>query len=164
MVLQALRRPRARPLVVVDLAVPRVVEPSVGTLPGVILRNVDDLPAHDESQGAEGERRADQIERLVAVEVEQFCAWWESRDVVPTIRSLVRRAADIRKAEVAQAMRRLGHLDERDRATVDALGSAIVRKLLHLPITRLKGDAPGKDRDAYVRIVHRLFGLDEAAL
>lgn len=156
-----LARRAGRPLCLIDIAVPRDVEPAVGRLPRVRLYNIDDLQAVCTANLGERAREADRVEALVAEHVERFRLWWQAREVVPTIAALRQRAEEIRQAELARALARLGHLSERDRQVVSALSVAIVNKLLHRPITRLKEVA---DSRSYSRALRDLFGLDPLPL
>ncbi len=150
-----------RPLYCIDVAVPRDVDPAVAELPNVHLFNLDDL---QDACRAEAERRAAdvrQVELLVAPEVARFFQWWDTREVVPTIAALRARADGIREAELAKAYARLGPLSDRDRETVSALTAAIVNKLLHQPIVRLKERSADHDGRQYAPAVRALFALPD---
>jgi glutamyl-tRNA reductase len=150
-----------RPLYCIDVAVPRDVDPAVADLPNVHLFNLDDLQGvcGSESEGRAGDVR--QVERIVDEEVERFFQWWDAREVVPTIAALCQHADGIREAELAKALARLSDLSERDRETVGALTSAIVNKLLHQPIVRLKERSANHDGRNYAPAVRALFDLPD---
>jgi glutamyl-tRNA reductase len=151
----------ARPLYCIDVAVPRDVDPAVADVPNVHLYNLDDLQF---VCGAEADTRAPdvrQVERIVAEEGERFFRWWDQREVVPTITALRARADAIREAELAKAYARLGDLSERDRETIDALTAAIVNKLLHQPIVRLKERSGDHDGRQYAPAARALFALPD---
>ena len=150
-----------RPLYCIDVAVPRDVDPAVAMLPNVHLYNLDDLHSvcEDDADSRAGDVRL--VERIVAEEVERFFRWWDAREVVPTIAALRGRADDIREAELAKAFARLGHLSDRDRETVSALTAAIVNKLLHQPIVRLKERSGDHDGRKYAPAVRTLFDLPD---
>lgn len=152
-----------RPLVIVDIAVPRDVEPAVGQLVGVHLLNLDDLQTVVAQNLEVRRREAEVVERQIELEVPRFMTWWDQQDVIPTIRALTERAETIRRAELARAMPRLNGISQQDRDTLDALTAAIVKKLLHDPIVRLKQRRGGEDGNSHVRAVHELFCLDEVA-
>ena len=153
----ALASRERRPLLLVDLAVPRDVDPEVGSLPYAFLYDVDDL---GETVGA-GEDAATRAEEIVAEEAERFRAWQASRGVVPAIAALRGRAEEIRARELARAERRLGTLTPEQRRAVDALTAQIVNKLLHDPTVRLKEAAAGAEGVGYADAVRHLFGLDQ---
>jgi glutamyl-tRNA reductase len=152
----ALASRERRPLLLVDLAVPRDVDPEVGSLPYAFLYDVDDL---GETVGA-GEDAAARAEQIVTEEAERFRAWQASRGVVPAIAALRGRAEEIRARELARAERRLGTLTPEQRRAVDALTAQIVNKLLHDPTVRLKEAAAGAEGVGYADTIRHLFGLD----
>ena len=141
---RALPARRGRPLLLLDLAVPRDLDPAIAGLPGTFLYDIDDLQAVVEESltGRRGE--AVRAEEIVAVEGERFREWLTSLDAVPAIASLRERAEAIRRGELAKAGPRLAGLSEHEREVVESLTSQIVNKLLHQPIMRLK-EARGDD-------------------
>ena len=157
----ALRSRRGRPVLFVDLAVPRDVDPSLAALDGCFVYDIDDLEAVV-SSSLEG-RRAEAVhaERIVAAEAERFRAWQASLAVVPAIASLRALAEGIRSSELARVESRLGRLPESDRAVVDTVTAQIVNKLLHLPTIRMKEAAVTPDGLVYADVVRHLFGLGE---
>jgi glutamyl-tRNA reductase len=153
-----LRARRGRPLLLVDLAVPRDLDPAINELDGCFLYDVDDLEAvvEDTLSGRRGE--AARAERLVAAEADRFRDWQASLDVVPTIASLRALAEEIRDRELAKAG---GRLSEQERRHVESVTSQIVAKLLHLPTIRMKEAAAAADGVVYADVVRHLFGLEE---
>ena len=157
----ALRARRGRPLFLIDLAVPRDLDPEINELDGCYLYDVDDLEAVvTESLGAR-RREAAAAERIVAEEAEQFRTWQASLDVVPAIASLRARAEEIRRGELAKAEARLGDLSEAERRAVESVTAQIVNKLLHLPTIRMKEAAAAADGVVYADAVRHLFGLED---
>jgi glutamyl-tRNA reductase len=155
---QALATRERRPLLLIDLAVPRDLDPEIGTLPYAFLYDVDDL---DEAVGTGTvEGAAARAEAIVAEEAERFRAWQASRGVVPAIASLRARAEEIRLGELQRAGRRLSELSPEERRVVEAMTVQIVNKLLHDPTVRLKEAAAGADGAAYADAVRHLFGLE----
>jgi glutamyl-tRNA reductase len=157
-VARALRARKGRPLLLVDLAVPRDLDPAINTLEGCFLYDVDDLKAVVEEtlSGRRGE--AARAERLVADEADRFRGWHAALDVVPTIASLRALAEEIRDRELARAG---GRLSERERRHVESVTSQILAKLLHLPTIRMKEAAAAADGVVYADVVRHLFGLGE---
>ena len=154
----ALRSRKGRPLLLVDLAVPRDLDPAINELDGCFLYDVDDLEAvvteTISSRRGEGAR----AEQLVAEEAERFREWHAARDVVPTIASLRALAEQIRDSELARAG---GRLSEKERRQVESVTSQILAKLLHLPTIRMKEAAAAADGVVYADVVRHLFGLEE---
>jgi len=157
----ALRGRRGRPLLFVDLAVPRDVDPALATIDGCFVYDVDDLEAVVEASLAGRRVEAVRAEQLVAVEAERFREWQASLAVVPAIASLRARAEEIRSGELAKAEGRLGRLPESERKLVESVTSQIVAKILHLPTVRMKEAAAGADGVVYADVVRHLFGLGE---
>jgi glutamyl-tRNA reductase len=157
----ALRSRRGRPLLFVDLAVPRDVDPSLSTIDGCFVYDIDDLEAVVEASLAGRRVEAVRAEQIVAVEAERFREWQASLAVVPAIASLHARAEEIRAGELAKAEGRLGRLPESERKLVESMTSQIVAKILHLPTVRMKEAAAGADGVVYADVVRHLFGLGE---
>ena len=154
---------RGRPLFLIDLAVPRDLDPAIHELPGCYLYDIDDLEAVVAESLAGRRSEAARAEEIVAEEAERFRSWQASLDVVPAIASLRARAEEIRAGELARVEGRLGGLSEQDRRAVESLTSQIVNKLLHLPTVRMKEAAAGADGGAYADVVRDLFGLGDDA-
>lgn len=152
-------RRRERPVLLIDIAVPRDIEPGVGALPGVHLRDLDALQTLRADNLRARSAFIPQVEAIIDEEVAAFAAWCHGRGAVPSIQALSQRAEAIRAAEVEKVLRRLGHLDARDRELVIALSHGLVNTLLHEPITRLKAS---EEQDALARALGELFGLGEA--
>jgi glutamyl-tRNA reductase len=125
---------RTKPLVLVDIAVPRDLDPAIGDLDGCTLYDIDALGG-----GLVGrEEDVREAERIVADEAARFAEWHRSRVAAPAIAALRRRAEEIRAEELARAEPRLAELSERERKAVETLTSQIVNKLLHAPTVRAK--------------------------
>ena len=149
-----------RPLLLLDIAVPRNIDPASGTLPGVTLRNIDDLQRTVAAGVATRAGETAKVEAILDRHAATFWDWYRAREVAPTIAALRDKAEAIRDAELAKTLARLGHLDERDRNAITALSVAIANKLLHEPTTRLKHPGDGGD---FVVAVAELFGLPKPA-
>jgi glutamyl-tRNA reductase len=148
---------RSAPLVAIDIAVPRDIDASVRTLPGVVLKDLEDLRHSGDAAALLGE--VPTVERIVSEEVERYCAWRRSLAAGPAIARLRRRAEALRAAEVAAAARRAG-LDDDGRAALDKASRALVNKLLHAPITRIKQAAEDAAAQEYLEVFQELFDLD----
>ncbi len=136
-------RPREKPLVLVDVAVPRDLDPAIGELDGCTLFDIDAL-----GEGLVGrEEDVREAEAIVAEEAARFAEWRRARDAAEAIRDLRARAEEIRSEELARAGSRLSDLSPRERETVETLTTQIVNKLLHAPTIRAKeaGSEPLRD-------------------
>jgi glutamyl-tRNA reductase len=154
----ALPARKGRPLLLLDLAVPRDLDPAINGLDGCFLYDVDDLEAvvAETLSGRRGE--AARAERLVEEEAERFRDWQAALDVVPTIASLRALVEEIRDNELAKAG---GRLSESERRNVESITSQILAKLLHLPTIRMKEAAAAADGVVYADVVKHLFGLED---
>jgi len=152
-------RHRSEPLFIIDVAVPRDVDPTVGDIEQVFLYNVDDLQTivqeNMSRRGAEIER----AEAIVSEEVSRFMAWRRSRGVVPTIVALRRRFEAIRIAELRRLEGKLAGLPPEAQARIDEVTRLIMEKLLLEPTEQLKGLPDEETQVAYTEAVNRLFRL-----
>ena len=156
----AARRGPGRPLVVLDLGVPRDVDPGVRGLPGVFLADLDALRAVLETEDGPG-REVERARALVAEEVRGFMSGQREARMVPAIRALRARAEQLRQQELSKAAGRLAGLGERERAAVEQVTRGLVNKLLHDPLVRGKALAARPDGDLYVAVLRELYALDD---
>jgi glutamyl-tRNA reductase len=145
----------------VDLAVPRDVDPALSRIDGCFVYDIDDLEAVVEASLSGRRAEAARAERVVAEEAERFRQWQASLAVVPAISSLRAQAESIRAAELARAEGRLARLSDSERRAIEAMTAQIVNKLLHLPTVRMKEAAVSSDGVVYAEVVRHLFGLGE---
>lgn len=154
---QAMKRRRGRPMVLVDLAVPRDIDPAADMLDGIYLFNVDNLEEVVANNLAERQREAQLAERLIEGEVVQFQSWMKSLDVVPTITGLRKKVQGIAQAELEKVAPSLSHLSEKDRALVERAINSVVNKILHEPSDRLK--RAHEDPARLAEVARYLFNL-----
>lgn len=154
------RRPY-RPLLIIDIAVPRDVEPAVGEIAGVSLYDIDALRSRVDSNLAQRKAEIPLAENVVVEEAESFMAWFHARDVVPTIVDLRSQAEAVREVEVNRALHQLHNLSDQEREIIDMLSKRIVNKLLHEPTVRLKRHANVRSGFYYTETLRELFALDE---
>ena len=154
----AMAERRDRPLLVVDIALPRDVDPSAAAVPGVRLYTLDDLEAIAEANRREREAESAKVESIVAEEVARFASLWDARGVTPTIASIRHWAEDIRAAEVRRTLPKLNGLSPEQAERVEAMTKALVKKLLHGPTKSLR---ERKD-ESFTQSARELFGLDGA--
>lgn len=149
----------SRPLLIVDIAVPRDVDPGVAGVEGVRLLDMDDISAFA-TQGMEGRRQeVPKAAAIVEAEVARYSDLAAERQVAPIVASLHERADEIRQAELARFERRLGSLDDQQRRMVEALTRGIVAKLLHDPTVVLKSAAGSPAGDQLGSALRQLFDL-----
>jgi glutamyl-tRNA reductase len=153
---RAMAARRTRPLFLLDLAVPRDVDPSAGGMAGVTLVAIDHLREALASRTAPA-AEIDRARAIVSEEVERFTSWRRAARLAPLIRALRERGDGVAAAELARVLPRLEGLDERERAAVESLAQGIVAKLIHDPIVRLR--RPGSS-DALARALGELFGIE----
>jgi glutamyl-tRNA reductase len=159
MVEEAMRSRRARPLFLIDIALPRDVEPEAGGLDQVFLYNIDDLQTIVKENLARRTSEVQRAESIVREEVERFRAWMQSRDVVPTVIALRQQFETIRKAELQRLEPKLTALPPDARARVDEVTHLIVEKLLLTPTEQLKAAEDESVALAYADALNRLFKL-----
>jgi glutamyl-tRNA reductase len=152
----------SRPLLIVDLAVPRDIDPACSTLPGVTLYDIDDLHAvimRNRSVRRAEARRADAI---IEEEIQRFARWLGTLDAVPTIAALRRRADEVVEHVLRENAGRWERLSPRDRARVEAVARSVASRLLHEPTVRLKRNE-GDRAHARLEVLRELFALEEPA-
>jgi len=148
-----------RPTFLIDLGVPRNFDPRINDLRNVYLYDIDDLENVIGENRDERDREAVRAEEIVRSEVESFWRWFQNLDVVPTIVGLRDKAERIRRRELERTLGSLKNLADGDRKSIEAMAEAIVNKLLHEPIARLKRVENPESEE--VLAARRLFGLDE---
>ncbi len=159
---RVMERREGRSLLLIDIALPRDIEPEVAGVPGVHLYNIDDL----QTQVNEGLRlrmqEVEAVQSIILEEAQEFERWLSSLSVVDTISSLRRSAEEMRQSEVKRALHQLGPaLSEREEAIVNALTTRLMNKLLHKPMARLKEAAAEGEGHIYAEALHYLFDLQE---
>jgi glutamyl-tRNA reductase len=159
MVASAMARRADRPLFVVDIAVPRDVERSVGDIDGVTLLNLDDLRDWAARGQAQRAAEADAVRSIVLEEVERFAMETTARQAAPLVAQLHAAAESVRAAEIERMKRRLASLEPEQRDAVEALTKGIVAKLLHDMSVRLKDDAGTPRGERNAAAVRDLFDL-----
>lgn len=160
MIQAALRRRKNRLLFLIDIAVPRDIDPAAGGVDNVYLHNIDDLQAvvDENIRGRLGE--AEKAERIIDDEVVKFSEWLNTLEVVPTIVSLREKAEAIMKDELEKTLAGMRHLADGEKKNIEILASSIVKKILHDPITGLKEESQNGSAIPFVAVMRRLFKLD----
>ena len=149
-----------KPMFFIDIAVPRDIDPRVNEIENVYLYDIDDLQAVIDTNRERREREAMKAEEIVEEEVLKFYHWYTSLDLVPTIVSLKEKFEKIRRREMSKYVASFVRITEKERKSLEALTSAIVKKILHDPITFMKSSDLSTDTAEYVNAVRKLFRLD----
>jgi glutamyl-tRNA reductase len=153
---------RERPLVFIDIAVPRDVDPLVREIPGVHLFDLDDLQARLDCSLAERRKEVPRAEAIVAEEVQRFQERQAGVHVLPIVKALRRKAETLRTRELARVLGQLPGADAALRRRLDHFSQTLVNQLLHQPTQRLRAEAGNGQAAEYARIAGELFGLEEA--
>jgi glutamyl-tRNA reductase len=145
---------------VIDIGVPRNADPAIDALADVYRYDLDDLAAIANENADERRREQARAEVIVEAEQQRFDGWFAALRAVPTIRQLRARVEAIRVSELEKALPRIA-LDDAGRDAVDALTRAIVNKILHAPLARLREEAEREEGIAHLETTRLLFGLDD---
>ena len=159
-VAQVLSSRAGRPLVIVDIALPRDVEPATGDLPGVTLYDMDQLQEAVDANLTQRKAAVPQVEVIVREEAGEFFCWLAGRQVVPVLVDLRRKVEAMAKAELDSALRLLDSSDPRTEQAMTLLTHRLVRKLLHEPTVRLKTEAANGNGIVYADALRELFALN----
>lgn len=160
MVEQAMQKRPQRPLVIMDIAVPRDVDAEIKNVPGVHLFDMDTLSENLEISLRRREAEVPRVQAILAEEQAAFEAYLAALDVIPIIVELRNQANSIRQEEVSKALRRMPELTPEMERQIDALTKSIINKILHTPTARLREEANGLNAGDYANIARALFGLD----
>jgi glutamyl-tRNA reductase len=155
----AMRPRRSRPLFIIDIAVPRDVEPDVGNLDQVFLYNIDDLRGIVKENMTRRTAELERADRIVKEEVDRFSAWMQSREIIPTVVALRQRFEAIRQSELQRLEGKLSGLPPEARDRVDEITHLIVEKLLLTPTEQLKAVNDETTIVTYSDALNRLFSL-----
>ena len=156
----AMQSRQGRPLVIIDIAVPRDVDVEVGEIFGVSLFDIDMLHQHLENSLARREKEVPLVEKILEEEQDAFMSYLHTLDVVPLIAEMRQQAEAIRQAELEKTLRHLPDLTPSERKRLEALTQALVKKILHQPITCLRSEAGTPMAADYAATARSLFGLE----
>jgi len=148
-----------RPLLLIDLAVPRDIEAMCGTLDGVTLFDIDDLQAVAQRNRRVRQAEATRAEGIIEEEIQQFAAWLGTLEVLPTVAAMRSQAARIAAEVVAENDGKWETASEHDHARIDAIARTIVNRLLHEPTVKMREMRDDRVH-ARMALVRELFGLD----
>jgi glutamyl-tRNA reductase len=157
---QVMRARQGRPLLIVDIAVPRDIEPECREIAGVSLHDIDDVQQIVERNASGRAAEARRAEPILAAEQERFERWLGSLEAVPTIASLRERADEVVRRVLAENDGRWEEISDADRERLTTMANAIASRLLHEPTVRMKRAAGSDNAYLYVSALRELFGLD----
>lgn len=153
-----------RPLALIDIAVPRDIDPAAADVPNVKLYDIDHLHAQLEDSLSERLAEAPKVRALLEEELAEFARYLHSLDMLPIIAEIRQRAEAIRQAELEKTLRRLPNLTEGERARIEAMTQALVKQILHAPTQRLRAEAPCPHAPEYATVARTLFDLQNEGL
>ena len=160
---RAVKERMNRPMFLIDISVPRNIDPAVRHVDNAFLFDIDDLKHRVEQNRAERVQEAEKAEQMVVEEVMSLLEWMKSLEVTPTIVALRSRVDEIKRAEVEKVLGRLAHLSPQDRELVEGMASSIVNKLIHRTMVTLKTEVNSSSGPAFVEAARRFFHLDRPA-
>jgi len=155
-----LRSRSGRKIIIIDIAVPRDVQPELHEITGVIIYDIDDLNSVVEINYLERLKAAKEAEKIVEQEMINFNEWLAALYVVPVIKSLKAYGESIKQNELRKAFNRLKNLSEQDKKVISAMAHAIVNQFLHSPMVNLKEMAVKNQGHLYAEVTKKLFALD----
>ncbi|MBS4022142.1 MAG: glutamyl-tRNA reductase [Dethiobacter sp.] len=157
----AMRSRRGKPIFLIDIAVPRDIDPQVNSLENVYLYDIDDLQAVVSANMKEREQEAKKAQVILNEEITAFQVWFKTQEVVPLIAALRRKAEGIRQDELTHSLQKLSALSEKEKKYVDNLTRAIVNRILREPVLRIKEFAVEDNSQIYAASLCHLFDLNE---
>ena len=152
---------RYKPMFLIDIAVPRDIDPAANKLDCVYLYDVDDLQGVVQANMKERQKEAAKAELIINEEVGQFQAWLSTLEVKPTIVALRQQLEQVRRAEVQKTLSSLNGLNDKERKAIESMTCAIVNKILHQPTYILKQANNNGDGSLYIDAVRTLFDLPD---
>jgi len=150
---------RNRPMFLIDIAVPRNIEPSVNELDNVFLYDIDDLQKVVDQNVQGRQRVAEEAEEIIAEEVDRMMSRLKEREIAPMIVSLQEQLEQVRVAELERMRGRLGNLTPQQEAAIQALTRGIINKIAHGPISELRKQASQPDGPHFASVIRRVFRL-----
>lgn len=159
---ESMKRRQSRPLFLIDIAVPRDIDPAIGELSNVFLYDIDDLEGIVESNLEMRKVEATKIEKMIELEMEDYYHWLKTLGVRPVIRALQEKGASIHEDTMESLFNKLPELDEHQRKVIRRLTKSIVNQMTTDPINRIKEMAGGKHGDEALRMFTQIFALEDA--
>ncbi len=157
---RAVRERMNRPIFLIDVSVPRNIDPAAREVDNAFLFDIDDLEMHVEQNREERRAESLKAEAIAKEEVAIIQKWLQTLVATPTIVALRKRAEEIKQAELEKALNRLHRLSDQDRETIEGLASGIVNKLIHGSLVTLKSAAQSSNGSMYIDAARRFYDLD----
>jgi glutamyl-tRNA reductase len=155
---KVMKERKQRQVFIIDISVPRNIDPEINNLDNVYLYNVDDLQGVVDTNKFERRREAAKAEKIVEEELETFQKWLSSLDSVPTIVALREKAEEIKKEELDKLFNKIQGIGEKEREAIEYMATALTNKLIHSPTAALKDSS--EDKDTLVAIIRKLYGIN----
>jgi glutamyl-tRNA reductase len=155
---KVMRERKQRQVFIIDISVPRNIDPGINDLDNVYLYNVDDLHGVVDANMFERQKEAEKAEKIIEEEIDTFLKWQSSLDSVPTIVALREKAEGIKKEELDKLLHKIPEIGAKEREAIEYMASALVNKLIHPPTAALK--EASEDKDAIVATIRRLYGIN----
>jgi glutamyl-tRNA reductase len=155
---KVMKERKNRAVFIIDISVPRNIDPEINKIDNVYLYDVDDLQEVVDSNIHGRKREAEKAEKIIDEEVDKFIRWMSSLDSVPTIVALRQKAEEIKREEFEKFRGKFSDMDEAKMKAVEYLATAIVNKLIHPPTSALKEDT--EDRDELIAMIKKLYGIN----
>ncbi len=156
-----MRGRRNRPIFLIDIAVPRDIDPAINTLNNAYVYDIDDLKDVVEENIEDRSREAIKADRIIDEAVINFRQWFQGLGVVPTIKALRSKIHTVAQYEVQRTLQQMNHLSVEDQAAIERMTESLINKILHEPTRYLKSNGCQKDRAASLDITRKLFGIDD---
>ncbi len=156
--MEMLKQRKQRQVFLIDISVPRNIDPEINDLDNVYLYNVDDLQGVIDSNLFERKKEAGKAEKIVDEELEIFLKWQSTLDSVPTIIAIREKAEEIKKEELDKLFHKITGMGEKEREAIEYMAAALINKMIHPPTAALKEDS--EDKDVLVATIRKLYGID----
>lgn len=153
-----MKQRKNRPVFIIDISVPRNIDPEINDIDNIYLYDIDDLQGVVTTNIQERGKEAEKAQRIVDEEVNSFLKWQASLSATPTIIALRNKAEEIKNEELQKALKKFERLGEKEARSIEALTSSIVNKLMHFPTSLLKSDL--EEKETIIEIINRMYGLD----
>jgi glutamyl-tRNA reductase len=156
---KVMKERKQRPVFIIDISVPRNIDPGINDLDNVYLYNIDDLQGVVDSNIFERQKEAEKAEMIIEEEIETFLKWQSSLDSVPTIIALREKAEEIKKEEIDRLLNKIPEISEKEKKAIEYMAAAIINKLIHPPTAALKESS--EDKDILTATIRRLYGIND---
>lgn len=155
---KVMKERKNRPVFLIDISVPRNIDPEINDMDNVYLYDVDDLRGVVDTNILERQKEAKKAEDIIEEELETFKKWLSSLDSVPTVIALREKAEAVRKEEMERLLNRFPEIGEKEKKAIEGMAGSIINKLIHAPTVALREDS--EDKDIMIATIKRLYGLN----